>query len=115
MNNHEDIPILVCVPVDALPTPGQGSVKSVCQKCERPVWVSVESMKFLGKNPKIYIACNNCAIDIIGAENFTDEKAEFRVVPGAPAWTHRALKRLRRRDDIADLLRVKDLDEPEDE
>ena len=104
-----DHPYLVCVPVAALASPGAGSVQSVCQTCEQLVWVSVESMMFIRRNPAIYIVCNNCAIEAIGADNFTAERVDMRVVPGAPRWTKKMLRRLRQRDDIADVLRVKDL------
>ncbi len=107
MSKGEDVPILVCVPVRALPSPEEGSVKSVCQACEQPVWVSVHGMAFLGKNPTIYIACNNCAIDIIGAENFQDGF----MVPGSPEWMNSALEHLKEKVNLTDILQVRDLDD----
>ena len=107
MSEEEDVPILVCIPVYALATPEAGSVQSVCQTCEQPVWVSVHGMAFLRENPKIFIACNNCAIDVIGAADF----AEGHMVPGVPEWMPLALEELKSRYDLSDLLRVKDLDE----
>jgi hypothetical protein len=109
VSEKEDVPILVCIPVYALATPEAGSVQSVCQTCEQPVWVSVHGMAFLRENPKIFIACNNCAIEAIGSEEFGKEG---KMVPGVPEWMPKALEELRSRYDLSDLLRVKDLDEP---
>ena len=108
MSEEEEVPILVCVPVFALDAPEAGSVQSVCQTCEQPVWVSTHGMAFLRHNPQIYIACNNCAIDVIGSEEFN---TGGHMVPGVPEWMPLALEELKSRYDLSDRLRVKDLDE----
>jgi len=106
VSDEETTPILVCVPVRVLSSPEPGSVKSVCQTCETPVWVSKHGMSFIKHNPTIYIACNNCAIEIIGAEEFD---TTGYMIPGAPEWMNVALEAIRRDTRVSDIMRVRDL------
>jgi len=96
---------LVCVPIAALPIPREGSVMSVCQKCEAPVWVSENGIDFINENPTVYLMCTNCAIDTVGPEEFN---SGGHMVPGAPEWMAKALEAMKQEIDLSKVLRTRD-------
>lgn len=96
---------LVCVPVKAMANPREGSVMSVCQKCETPIWMSPEGIKFIKRNPQARVTCTNCTIDLVGPEEFN---ASGQMVPGSPEWMNERLEVLKQELDLSKVLRTSD-------
>lgn len=71
----EEESVLCCVQIDDLAVPEPGSVRSVCQECEKPIWISLKGMGLIERQPQVRILCARCVLSVV--DNFE----QFQALP----------------------------------
>jgi hypothetical protein len=75
--SEPDAHVLVCTPTSELLEGDEepGSVRRWCSVCADEVWVSLDGQRFIEREPKVKVMCNECAYGALAAAG------EYRVLP----------------------------------